>query len=510
MTLEKAKPALYSRSTFAFGTAALMVALAPFFASEYTAIPFIILFLFLPVVSGLLSLASLLLAAVKKIKFGNEQARKKTHSIDHILFKIGFTEAITALVISIFFVISFINFRKTSTSMESSPVGEIQVHFYGSDSSDETGVESIILSDSTILTTGIRKSNAFNEPYKLLLTKSDISGNLIWQKEYSGRNGHLCRSDNNVMFASLTESNEKNSASNLTIRILDNNGGILKLSEFPVDKDAQILDCIQSCEGAFYLAGTVQPDHSNRSVYSFLYRLNDAGDSLWSRKLDAGKTGELMCVGSVLTGGVVSVGLKNQTDRYANSFTLTKINQDGAVSDSLNIFLTNLTNVSDIEMIETGGFVITGNKISDEKTPCGFIMEIQPNGKTVWKTEFTSEIDHFLTNLEQIDEFGWLATGWAPQSKSVINLSGEGVEYWETYFIGVIAGDGSEYFSFHGGKENFIAWDLKSIDFNRWIITGFGGKGDHSENGKLSDYDVGIIDYKLKTEDFSGRLNPQR
>ena len=144
----------------------------------------------------------------------------------------------------------------------------------------------------------------------------------------------------------------------------------------------------------FYLTGYL----SNTNDYAYVIKLNQFGDTLWSKKVFAGNNGRVYSATNSSDGGCVFA------IEMSDSSTLVKLDPDG------NVIWAKGSNVSatiwEIKLVSDGGFIACGNQ-----SLVGYVAKYNSTGDMVWHRQYSGGSGKsFQSVLEKTGE-GFILTG---------------------------------------------------------------------------------------------------
>ena len=231
-----------------------------------------------------------------------------------------------------------------------------------------------------------------------------------------------------------------------------------KLYGYP-HSDEGTYDICESTDGNFFAAGSSGNTFSNSRIY--VLKLNQFGDTIWSRKYDAGHYGYAVTstndCGCVITGYGI------------DSLYVLKLNCDGNIVWQK--FYPTGAICFDIQRVTDGGFIACGYNLFK-----GYFMKIDSIGNLKWVHNYIAENQMgFASCIEAIDG-GYIAGGYVkdPDTSKIelIKVDTEGTKIWERRFK--ILNNGAVLTSIAKLKDKYIIFgNSNSIFFEKLNLNGF-------------------------------------
>jgi hypothetical protein len=142
---------------------------------------------------------------------------------------------------------------------------------------------------------------------EILLTKTDTSGNLVWEKEYPATSWNIpqkviCTSDSGFIIA-VNDANE-----NWIIKT-DQYGDSLWSRHFLSQDNLEVFDIIELSDSNFVMTGK-KWGADNNSNNTFLVKFNNNGDTLWTNILDTLNDNEGYSLSETSDNGLIIAGKK--------------------------------------------------------------------------------------------------------------------------------------------------------------------------------------------------------
>jgi len=418
------------------------------------------------------------------------------------LANIGMIAGFIAVLLGIFYSAVFLYFTKAMKAPVSEPVGNVQIYYYGNNEYDEIAVKTILLPDSTLMTRGHRiPHDKDSNKNALVLLKTGLDGQHIWEKAITGANGRLTVTLNNDILFCYTRPNPNGDQLTTTLEtlylLLD--GDSLRSRSYTLGNNATVTECIQTNDGNCIIVGTYQSDSTATAGVTYALKVDNAGDSLWLCKYPKTLTGNVAAITQTQDWGIAMAGWIEVEDAARYKFYLLKIDGNGQTvwnnpgDETFDIGSVDITEDQD------GSLIVLGNRWDENRSMEGKLMKFDADGGLIWSKPVSKNGYYCIVTgfIPKLRDDGWLVTGWVPRQESLMTFSSQEIQHWDTYYIALIDMNGNIRHAFDGVKVSFAAWGVTRIDDDYCIITGFGNRGEKGRYGKLSDEDIGIIHYRL-------------
>lgn len=190
-----------------------------------------------------------------------------------------------------------------------------------------------------------------------------------------------------------------------------------KLYGYP-HSDEGAYDVCESTEGNFFVVGSSGNNFSNSRIY--VLKINNYGDTLWTRKYNAGHYG--YAVSSTNDSGCVITGYG------IDSLYILKLNFYGDIVWQR--FYPTSAICFDIQEVSDGGFIACGYNLFN-----GYFMKIDSIGNLKWQKNYTvSNQIGFTSCIEAVDG-GYIAGGFVRDPDTlkieIIKVDSIGETIWE-------------------------------------------------------------------------------
>jgi len=490
------RTAPHANSSLITGIIAFALSLFPMFGGSLVAVSFMIVFFITPILAFSLGTLAVIFAFLSK-RVLNQSWSETDQTLEKLSGRwkviVGMILGIVSILVGGFIAAVFFYFTQSMKATPTEPVGESQMFFYGDEEYNEISTSTILLPDSTLLTKGHRYIRHLSGSRSNVLLKTDLNGKEIWFKPYLGANGIITlAADNTLLFAYMMVNINIESDNKVEIIKLSLDGDSLDSRSYEFDCERSTIQLFKSVDDGMCLMGVgLAPDSVEFKEWA-LIAIDSAGDSLWSRTYPKELTGNIQDVavvddGYVLTGWVEVEPVNNYEFYYLH------IDKKGnVISDNRD------EERQDFQVIETlvnndGTIMLLGNHNNEDGVHNGMLMKMKPDGEIIWSKSVSHNGYHYASGLISW-KGGWLISGWTPRQNSLMTLKTQKVEYWDTWYIGIINSNGELMHGFNGEKESFAAWGVTAISEDQCVLTGFGG--DRAEAGEYSADDIGLLFYK--------------
>lgn len=268
--------------------------------------------------------------------------------------------------------------------VKSTPKGEkILEKTLGSNAAEEAS-KIISTSDGNLLLIGWTKNtNSGNK--SIYLVKTDLDGNLIWEKTYGGTSddfpNDILELENNQYLITGATTSFGEGSSDIYLLWIDGAGNLLKeVFHGDIDQDGGT-QTIELPNGKLMMYGyTWNYGATSRDYY--LLKMNSNGDSLWSKRYGGASYEETHAFARTSTGEFIMNGHSASTDPIHNMLgvkvdslgnVIWEKNFGGAAHDGGTAFLIN----------SRGEYVFVARSMSFEANQNIFISVTEPNGNLI-------------------------------------------------------------------------------------------------------------------------------
>jgi hypothetical protein len=160
----------------------------------------------------------------------------------------------------------------------------------------------------------------------------------------------------------------------------------------------------QTTDGGYIITGKEQ-------YSAYIYKTNSTGDSLWHLTFNE-DTGHGLCVQQTIDGGYIVTGFK-ETGYLVYEAFLTKINAGGGVAWNRIYDEGNTRNFgSSVQQTLDGGFIVAGNKyINIFENPKVYLIKTNGSGNTLWMKDLAENINGYGKSIQQTIDGGYIIAG---------------------------------------------------------------------------------------------------
>lgn len=492
-------------SSLLLSLAGLTCVVFPFLGSNLVYLSFLVVFLVIPGLGIVISIAALVLG----IKL-RRMIKRSRNEFDETLEVLGGGKfalsviiiATVSLLSGMFVIAGFIYFAIDVKAPPTEPVGDVAVFFFGNPDLDETAVQSVILPDSTLLTTGFYQSREPGAGFSgLFLLKTTLEGKEVWRKNYSGWNSRLTVSENNVLLAYFHTVESNPDSATLSISRLNSSGEKTDSVSHAMGGSATLAVFMPSEGSEFYLAGKHSTMESDSGDVTWVLKLNKMLETEWSNRFPESMTGIVSAAAAVRSGGLLLVGYEEDEADLDYKSRLLKLDAGGSILYQSGEKCDLASGIVDIVSNADGSFVLLANRWNSAQYLDGVLIGLSGDCEVSWSRQIDEGSYVMTTALIPWKGNRWLMTGWVPRSESVLKLTTQNIANWDTYYIATLSGTGDLEYSFNGVDEYFTAWDVTPLAEDFCVITGSGGRGEKGKFGKLIDRDIGLIFYRAPRDE---------
>jgi PKD repeat protein len=215
---------------------------------------------------------------------------------------------------------------------------------------------------------------------------------------------------------------------------------------------------LQTYDDGYALLGTTDMGEGSGDVY--LVRLNDLGDTIWTRTYGGtlGESGHWMDEtddnGYIITGGTSSFGAGNQ-----DAFLL-RLDEFGDTLWCKTFGGTAVDYGNSCAQLDDGTFVMAGRTLSFGG---GFLLRTDSDGDTIWTITFNNAADDWGRRVQQTDDGGIIVIG---------SIVGIGAGLGEYYIVKVDIDGNIEWTRSWGGTGPDYAFSVAQNDDGGYIVVG--------------------------------------
>lgn len=280
-------------------------------------------------------------------------------------------------------------------------------------------------SDSGYVVTGYSGS-MFTNSADVYLVKTDMNGNLVWDKTYGGTLNDYAKcvkqtTDGGYIIVGGTKSFGASTTRIYLLKVLSN--GSLSWTKTFSGANYGIYqgnDVKQTTDGGYIITGTAQDGVLN-TEHSFLIKTDSNGNLLWTRTYVGGTIEFCSSVQQTFDGGYIVVGNKNYVGTNNHGVYLLKTDSTGSVLWSKMYGRWVYGGIQYVQQTSDSGYVIA---TSIDSIGAGandvYIIKTDPNGDTLWTKTYGGPNHDYGLFVQQTLDNGYLITGNTSSSASGI------------------------------------------------------------------------------------------
>lgn len=287
--------------------------------------------------------------------------------------------------------------------------------------------------DGNYLITGFSQSFGPGD-YDVYLIKVDGNGDKIWEKVFNGWGNEEAReiiktSDNNYMIVGTSASSNWTSGQNAFLMKVDVDGNML-WRKFYGGSNMEYGNTVKQCSDGGYIMGG-QTYSQGQDGNTYIVRTNSSGDTLWTRHFGGALSQEATSIVSHSDGSATFV-VRDSTANSDIDVRIMKVDANGGVVFDKSYGGSQKDTPKTIGKTSDGGFIVGAiSRSFGWINPDMWLMKMNSNGDTLW-TQHYGQTDHEHCHLakEHIDG-GILAIGhsrsYSPGQKIMfLKLDGNG------------------------------------------------------------------------------------
>ncbi len=490
-----------SRAGMILGITSVFVALFPFVGSDFVVISFALIFFLIPISGTILGILGLVFSIKgrKLLTVLEDEKAIRTTKGQTIL---GIITSVLAIVISVFLIGVFLYFTYGMKAPKSDPIGDLEIHFFGEPNFSEVAVQSILLPDSSILTTGFSRHIPDSDSSSGTLIITNRDGGLLARKYIPGTKGHLAINDDGVIMnarACPYPVVDEMDAKTLTLYQLNTDADVVNTKTYPLSSKGSATG-IDAVSDGFLLFGTYNwaDDDSTRQI-GYIMKIDASGDSIWTKHYSSEFVGRIWeCVPTVDSGYLI-LGMRDKPkseDGYTDSLKISRVDSLGNLVWFGRSFSVSSVSPAKAFANNDGTFIILSQRFSEEDVVEGMLRKISSNGEVIWAKPITFSGDINVTDFIPWREDNWLVVGWTSRKEAKLTITSEGMNFWDTYVIIETDAEGNVIHEFNGVGTKFSAWGVVKTGATSCVITGFGTANEEGIYKNRGNQDIGLIFYK--------------
>ena len=417
-----------------------------------------------------------------------------------------------ALMVSLLVIIAFSMWAFVKKATPNYTVGTVNLSYFGDANHREIAVQTILLPDSTRLTSGF--SRPYNSPASGsgMLLKTDLTGAELWSKPVRGTLGKVAMLNDSTVINCRIVPYPRNSESDrdsLLIYRMDLDGNMLDTLIIRLGKGATVGALQPLASGGAVVAGVLDRGKDDYKGRSYLFRTDGqfAKQSLRTfPKILTGSPSGLAVDndGSILIAGSTDekvTGSAGTTE--IRSWALTKISNEGDL-------IWNKPNLTEPDIVprqliitDADEMYMLGFASNDNTFRYGLLLKLDSQGDIIWSRRVTGEEAGYVEITSMLPRpGGWIVAGLISKRETVMSMTTQRRDSWLTYYISLLNQIGEIEHEFHGGRVRFEPWGIITLSPNSWLLTGMGNRAEkRDQDGEQSDTDIGFMQYNYSPAD---------
>jgi len=489
---------------------AFIVFLLANFASTFSEVPMMVAFLVAPSLSFIAGIIAVYYA-IRSLQYIH---RFKAASDGEQQNVTGKKRSITAMVIGILILVisllAIIIFSMLAYDKRAAPneaVGTTELRFYGDAQHREIAVQTILLPDSTLVTSGYTSSYDSPKEGGGLLLSTNLAGEEIWSKKLRGTNGRVAMLNDSTIISCRIIPYPRESTGEtdtLVIHQLNFAGEVLDTLIIRLGAGASVVSVQPTVIGGVVVTGVSDRGKDDYKGRSYLFRTDGSFAKQSLRTFPKNMTGNPYALAADDKGNVLIAGFTDEVTNDSTSITenqswaLTKISSDGdLIWNKPNLTEPNIMPV-DLKVTSAGKIYMLGLAKDDTDINYGLLINLDAEGEVVWSKRVSSEEAGYFWTTSMLERpGGWIVTGWISKRESFMNLDTRLTDSWMTHYISLLNTDGEIEHEFHGVRDRFEPWGIIALSDNSWLLTGMGSRGEKRDQEAERD-DIGLMLYSYK------------
>ena len=317
----------------------------------------------------------------------------------------------------------------------------------------QRGGNSLVLAaNGNIVIAGFNTSSAKGYEATLVMTADANSDSIVWAATYGGSFSdafYNVKKSNQGGFIATGFSNKSSASSPaMLVVITDVNGKMLKSKTYGGSAFTQGFSVIPNADSGYLVAGVIQKtSNSDHDIY--LVRINDSGDTLWTKSLGANSSDQYDTVNDAAYGviaapggGYFLTGSLNGYSQYGGKVFLMKVSAKGdslwtktfAAGIGYSLTLTHQNGVVD-------GIAISGS-LQEGSSQDIFLVKTDLDGKRLWSKTFGGSGFEYGASMIETSDGGFAiagitnSKGFGNQDVYLVHTNSLGESPWEKTYGG--------------------------------------------------------------------------
>ena len=478
---------------------AFLVFLLANFASTISEVPIVVAFLIAPSLSFIAGIVAVYYA-IRSLQYIH-RFRSASDNQEHMVSgkKRSITGMVLGFIVLIISILAIIVFTIMAYEKRAAPnevVGTTNLRFYGDAQHREIAVQSILLPDSTIVTSGY--SSIYNSPKEGggVLLKTNLAGKEIWSTKLRGTKGRIALlNDSTIISCRIVPYPPASTGTidTLVIHRLNLAGNVLDTLIIRLGEGASVSVVEPIATGGAVVSGVSDRGKDEYKGRSYLFRTDGIFGKQSLRVYPKSMTGSPTGLAVDSEGSVIIVGFTDEkvTDSLGvtsekRSLALTKISMAGDLIWNKPDLTEPDILPSELKIADDGGMYILGQAAVNDELTHGLLLKLDSEGEVIWSHRVTSEEFGYVWATSMTDRpSGWIVTGSISKRESFMKPSTRITDSWMTYFISIVNIDGEIEHEFHGNRVRFEPWGILALSDNSWLLTGMGSQVGKRDQGEM-------------------------
>jgi len=333
---------------------------------------------------------------------------------------------------------------------------------------------SLMLTDNGNLVIAGYNSSTTNG-YDATLVMADAStGDTIWSKKfgnpYSDAFYSVKRSNTGGIIATGFSNRANASSPSMLVVITDASGKAIKTKTYGSTAYSQGLNVLPINDTGYLVAGYIQKTSTtDRDIY--LVKINNAGDTLWTKSYGSKSTNPNDSVNDAAygvikspDGGYFLTGSLNGYNNYDGRIFLMKVSSTGK---ELWTKTFNLGIGFSITLTKDNGVAISGS-LQEGSSQDIFLLKTDTTGKLLWTKTFGGSGFEYGTNMIETSDGGFAISG-------ITDSQGYGMQ--DVYLIRTNSSGATSWEKTYGGADNDQGFGLVEMPDFGFSVTGLSNSG---------------------------------
>lgn len=318
------------------------------------------------------------------------------------------------------------------------------------------GGNSLVMADNgNLVIAGYNTTSSKGYDATLLMTTNANNDSVVWAATYGGSYSdafYCVKKSNDNGFIATGFSNKSNASSPaMLVVITDATGKMLISRTYGGSAFTQGFSVIPNADSGYLVAGVIQKtSNSDRDIY--LVRINNSGDTLWTKKLGAKRADQYDTVNDAAYGviaapggGYFLTGSLNGYSQYGGKVFLMKVSATG---DSLWTKTYAKGIGYSLTLTKDNGIAISGS-LQEGSNQDIFLLKTDMDGKQLWSKTFGGSGFEYGASMIETSDGGFAiagitnSSGFGNQDVYLVHTNSMGESPWEKTYGG--AGDDQGY-----------------------------------------------------------------